>query len=662
MEEKSGRETWIITIDGEAATGKSSSGKKLATLLEFTLIDTGFYYRYLTWLAIKHGFKIFSRENSYQLLELAKNNGYYDFANQRFFYQQKDITKELFTIEIATDIQKISTNKILRDYITKTVYAESIRQDTILVGRDAGSNIAKDAEGKFFLTVNEKEKLRRRSEQLKSTDQKTVEKILKQRDESDKTRKLDPLKPLPSSIILDTSVLAIDEVVNFMLNQIKILLVTKLPQIILFGPSNVGKSTLFNRLNKKESSLVSKQPFTTRDLVKQRISIDDHSALLIDSGGIEQKLNDPIHDMILERNLESIKKGAIFLLVFDLNQTCTEKEKWYFNLLKRLKKPVVLVLNKLDRCRTMMEKQISYQKLGIQEQIMISATKKTNLNKLAQIIKKHLLVNKKNWEEKLMKMPLGPGVALFGQTNVGKSTLFNALIEKKIALTSPLEHTTTNLSQYTVRQQKHHLNLIDTAGQRRKRRKRSLIELVSNKQGENLLKMIDVAILVIDGGEQISVQDQRIAHKLRKNHLPILLVINKSDLLTKWPRKEEIFHYFPQIPKKNLLFANSLNLKNRQLILLELMAIFQEKKRFYDEKKRKKKQKDLNIWIVQQNWNGKILCLNYKKGCFYLNVNHNLYRQKIWQKLLEKQIIRMEKFRRIKPIFIYKNDKNIVEC
>ncbi len=663
LTQKEPRGTWIITIDGEAATGKSSCGQKLANELDFTLIDTGFYYRFLTWLGLKEQLTgPFTPQTSTQLLKLANNNYYYDFTKQQFYYHQKEITNELFTLTIANQIQHVSTNKDLRAYITKTVRAESVRQDTILVGRDAGSNIAKDAEVKFFLTVNEKEKIRRRRQQLKNTDQKVISAMLKQRDESDKTRQLDPLKPLPSSIILDTSDLTIKTVVNFMLNQIKLLLTTKLPQIILIGPSNVGKSTLFNRLTRGTTSLVSRQPFTTRDLVKQRIVINHHPALLIDSGGIEPKLNTPLHHLILERNLTSIKEGAVFLLVFDLNQICTEKEKWYFNLLKRFKKPVILVLNKVDQCQTRVQNQLSYQKLGIKEQLIISAKQKTNLWKLIQSLAKHLLANHKAWEEKLMRMELGPGIALFGQTNVGKSTLFNALIGKELAITSPFEHTTTNLIQFTIMLGKQHLNLIDTAGQRRKKQKRSLIEIVSNKQGENLLKMIDIAILVLDGSKPITDQDQRIAWKLRQHRLPILLIVNKSDLLQKWPRKETIYHHFPQLAKKNLLFTNSLNLTNRERIGSELLAIFKEKRRVYAVLTRRNKQKQLNHWLNEQNWNGKIYAFTYQNGVFNLAVDPNLYRQKNWQKHLEKQIVKTEKFQRIKPVFIYKNQKNIVEC
>ena len=653
------KKPYVIAIDGEAATGKSSCGKKLAAFLDFAFIDTGFYYRYLTWLALKVDFKMqfATAATAEKLIKLAEKNAYYDFTNQTFFHNQTAITKALFSDQITDFVTNVSTNPILRNYVTKIVRSESRYQNTVMVGRDTGSNIAQDAEAKFFLTVNQQEQVRRRMKQTATKNASLLAKTLQARDESDKTRQFNPLKPVADSIILDTSGLTVDNVVTFMLNYLEIFLRTKLPQIILLGPTNVGKSTLFNQLINEQISLVSPTTFTTRDLVKKRIVIGKSNALLIDSGGFEPKNNHPLHELIFNRNLEIVKGGAIFLLVFDLNELATEKFKWYFNMIKRLEKPTILVLNKLDRCKNSSENWASYQKLGIKEQIMVSAKKRTNLLTLKKMIEKHLLTSQKAWEAKLLTVRLGPIIGIFGQTNVGKSSLFNALVEKKVALTAPFEHTTTNLVQYTIMHQGHHFNFIDTAGQRKKRRKMSLIELAAQKQGEKIFKILDLTILVLDASKEISAQDRKLARILFTNQLPILLIVNKSDLLKRWSQKITVLRTFPKISEKNLLFTNSLNLKNRRQLLNTLLAIFMEKKRQYTEKQLQKCQKNWNNWMQNQTWTGKIKILNYTDGKWILNVNSALLNRKIWQKTLEKEIIKTEKFRHLKPFFVYKSEK-----
>ncbi len=651
----------IITIDGAAATGKSGCGAKLAAEIKFSLLDTGFYYRYLTWLAIKFKVDLNQIAKNYKIiLNAAQNNYYYDLHQQRMFHCQKDITKALFTMDIIEAINYLSVEPEIRKFVTNICRKEAEKQNTILVGRDCGSNIAKNADIKFFLTVNKKTQQLRRIKQFgKSVDEAIVIKNLRLRDENDQNRKLNPAKPTSDSIIIDTSNLKLDEAVDLMLGKMKSILIKKLPQIILLGPSNVGKSTIFNRLINQNNSLVTNKPFTTRDLVKQQIAFETANAILIDSGGmIAKQTKIEIHELITKQNQSLFEQIEIFILVFDINFLFTEKDFWYLKQIKKFQKPIIVVLNKSDLGKNYDENLFSYQKLGIKDLIVVSARERKNLGSLKKIINQYLIKNTVAWQNQLMQMPFEINIGIFGQTNVGKSTLFNALIQKKIAFVSSKEHTTTNTVKHTVLVGANFFTLVDTAGLRRKVKKMSLIEKEASQQTYQSLKMIDVALLLIDGSKSINEQDQRIANTLLKQ-VPTMLIVNKSDLIKRQPTDAKILRYFPQLPKNNILFVNSLKSASNGKIWNHLLQIYQEKTRTYDVEKIKFLLKMINLWLFKFNSQARIYNLNYANGVFVIITNENTIKNYHLRKIIEKQIQILAKFKKIKPYFIYKNKKSI---
>lgn len=202
-----------LAIDGPAGSGKSTISSLIAKKLGWTHIDTGAMYRAVTLLAIELGIDL-NDETSYHFLETSKIH--YDL--DRIFINQRDVTEDIRSEKVTKNVSLVSSFPYVRKKLVQLQMTAAKKGNIVMDGRDIGTVVLPDADLKVFLTANVEERAKRRfKEQVKKGKEMDIHKVYEDilnRDQKDTTRKESPLKIADDAIVLDTTYLTIDEVVN----------------------------------------------------------------------------------------------------------------------------------------------------------------------------------------------------------------------------------------------------------------------------------------------------------------------------------------------------------------------------------------------------------------------------------------------------------------
>lgn len=208
----------VITIDGPAGTGKSTVAKGLAKALGFTYFDTGALYRAITWKVIQDNISI---EDQDQLEDLLKTFSFH-IKEGRYFVDEQDVTDAIRTKEVTAFVSEVSALSRVRVALKPIQTAVATEADSVFEGRDLGTVVFPEADVKFFLTARAEVRAERRFNELVErfpNQEFSYEKILKEiqeRDQYDSSRKVAPLRQADDAILVDTSDLTIDEVIEEM--------------------------------------------------------------------------------------------------------------------------------------------------------------------------------------------------------------------------------------------------------------------------------------------------------------------------------------------------------------------------------------------------------------------------------------------------------------
>lgn len=214
-----------IAIDGPAGAGKSTLAKELSRKLGYIYIDTGAMYRSLTWKALQKNINL---EDAQALFNLAQNTKIHfrnDSDNQRVICDDMDISEEIRSPQVSGAVSKVASYQEVRKIMVNQQQEMGRSVSVVMDGRDIGECVLPDAEYKFFLTANREERARRRTEELKvqgySVNPELIEKDMLQRDKDDMKRDMGALKILDDSIVIDTSNLTVDQVLEKILSIIQ---------------------------------------------------------------------------------------------------------------------------------------------------------------------------------------------------------------------------------------------------------------------------------------------------------------------------------------------------------------------------------------------------------------------------------------------------------
>ena len=230
--------------------------------------------------------------------------------------------------------------------------------------------------------------------------------------------------------------------------------------IALVGRTNVGKSSIFNKLIKAKSSIVSNEEGLTRDMKTAELKSNNKTIQLIDTGGFYTSKDDDLEDLILIKAHEAIAIADLILLIVDNKFGLSPFDKELANILRKSGKEVVLVVNKID-VKTDEGTQI-FHELGFKTKIEISAEHNLNIDGLKELIFKNVRENEDPSENAI------PKICIIGKPNVGKSSTVNALLDQDQMIVSDIAGTTIDSVNVKINYRSKDYFLIDTAGIRRK--------------------------------------------------------------------------------------------------------------------------------------------------------------------------------------------------
>ncbi len=300
------------------------------------------------------------------------------------------------------------------------------------------------------------------------------------------------------------------------------------PVVAVVGRPNVGKSTLFNVLAGERIAIVKDTPGVTRDRIYADASWLDHNFTLIDTGGIEPDSKDIILSQMREQAQIAIDTADVILFLTDVRQGLLDADDKVADMLRRAKKPVVLVVNKVDSFEKFMPDVYEFYNLGIGEPVPISAASMLGIGDMLDEVIRHF--PKKSGEEEEDDRPK---VAIIGKPNVGKSSLVNRLLGENRVIVSDIAGTTRDAVDTAIRYNGEEYVFIDTAGLRRKSKVKEDLERYSIIRAVTAVERADVTLLVIDATEGVTEQDAKIAGIAHDRGKGIVIVVNKWDAVEK---------------------------------------------------------------------------------------------------------------------------------
>ena len=300
------------------------------------------------------------------------------------------------------------------------------------------------------------------------------------------------------------------------------------PVVAIVGRPNVGKSTLFNVLAGERISIVQDTPGVTRDRIYADVTWLKYNFTLIDTGGIEPDSGDIILSQMREQAQIAIDTADVIIFITDVRQGLVDADEKVADMLRRSKKPVLLVVNKVDNFDKFMPDVYEFYNLGIGEPIPVSAASMLGIGDMLDEVAKHFTNDMLEEAEDDR-----PRVAIVGKPNVGKSSLINRLCGSNRLIVSDIAGTTRDAIDTDIRYEGRDYIFIDTAGLRRKSKIKEEIERYSIIRAVTAVERADVVILLIDATEGVTEQDAKIAGIAHERGKGIIIAVNKWDAIAK---------------------------------------------------------------------------------------------------------------------------------
>ena len=328
--------------------------------------------------------------------------------------------------------------------------------------------------------------------------------------------------------------------------------------VAIVGRPNVGKSTLFNVFADEKKSIVKDIPGVTRDRIYANCLWRGASFQVIDTGGIEPESEDVLYIQMRRQASIAMEMADVIVFITDIKVGVTNDDLEVANLLRKTKKPVILVCNKCDRVGEPPADIYEFYNLGLGEPIAISAGKKLGIGELLdEIYNKFDVVDLEVEAEETIR------VAIMGKPNVGKSSLVNKILNEDRVIVSDIAGTTRDAVDSYFSNEYGNYTLIDTAGLRRKSKVHDKLEKSSVDKAKGAIDRANVCILMIDALEGVTEQDEKIAGYAHEAGRGIIICINKWDLLEKETGtlekyKKEVYNKLAYLTYAPIVFISTL--------------------------------------------------------------------------------------------------------
>ncbi|HEY1835992.1 MAG TPA: ribosome biogenesis GTPase Der [Candidatus Saccharimonadales bacterium] len=360
----------------------------------------------------------------------------------------------------------------------------------------------------------------------------------------------------------------------------------KLPIVAIVGRANVGKSSLFNAILERREAIVAREAGTTRDSIMAKASWRGQDFWLVDTAGMKDA-EDDFEFTIQEQILQAADSADVIWVVVEADTIITEEDRRVAKLALKSKKPVFLVVNKIDKARGKLD---NFERLGIKPIIQTSTTQHRGidelLEQLAEIVPK---ANLADADDRLH-------IALLGRPNVGKSLLFNTLAKKQQAIVADKAGTTRDINRAVVKYGGREIEIMDTAGIRRPGKIGVGIEHFSVVRSLAAIEQADICFLLMDVNELNVGLDQKIAGMIKDAGKGLVLVVAKwdaaeeRDAFTRDALAPQIAHTYDFVPWAPLIFTSAVTGPN----VTKLFDIALE----IDERRQQRfKTPELNRWL-----------------------------------------------------------------
>ena len=317
--------------------------------------------------------------------------------------------------------------------------------------------------------------------------------------------------------------------------------------VAIVGRPNVGKSTLFNKLVGDRLSIVKDEPGVTRYRLYREMEWLGNKFLLVDTGGLEPRTQDFMMSKIKKQAQVAIDEADVIIFLVDGKAGITGLDEDVATILRKQDKKVIVAVNKIDNYMKEQENIFEFYGLGFEEVIGISGEHKTNLGDLLDAVVEKF--DNKSTKE----ISEGLSIAILGRPNAGKSSLLNKLLNKERSIVSDIAGTTRDTIDSALKYDGEMYTLIDTAGIRRKSKVEDDIEYYSVLRAMKAIKRADVCVLMLDATELLTDQDKRIAGMIYDERKPIIIAINKWDLIEK---NDNSVKEFKELVKADLSFLD----------------------------------------------------------------------------------------------------------
>ena len=299
-----------------------------------------------------------------------------------------------------------------------------------------------------------------------------------------------------------------------------------LPIVTLVGRTNVGKSTLFNRLVGKRKSITEDISGVTRDRIVDKAEWQNKEFLMVDTGGIDISSKDMMNLEIRGQVEKALLETDLILFVVDGKEGMNPHDVDISNEIRKYNKPVIIVANKVDNMK-MPDDLYDFYSFGFDDLYMISAEQAKGLGDLLDAVVSHIDFSKYEGLEDETR------IAIIGKPNAGKSSLVNLLLNEDRMIVTNVAGTTRDAVDSYWQYNGHNYVLIDTAGLRRKSKVKENVEYYANQRTFDAVDSADICLFLIDATVGVTEQDAKIAGYAHNNKKAIIIAVNKWDLVEK---------------------------------------------------------------------------------------------------------------------------------
>lgn len=300
------------------------------------------------------------------------------------------------------------------------------------------------------------------------------------------------------------------------------------PVVAVVGRPNVGKSTFFNYIAGKRISIVEETPGVTRDRIYAEVEWRNRKFTLIDTGGIEPYTEDEIMQQMKRQAEIAIETAEVIVFMVDGKEGMTASDKEVATMLRKTKKPVIVVVNKIDRVGDPPPEVYEFYNLGMGDMMTISSVHGLGMGDLLDEIYRYFPEEQdEEYDEDVIK------VAVIGKPNVGKSSFINKVLGEERVIVSDIPGTTRDAIDTYVEREAQKYVFIDTAGIRKRSKINESIEKYSTVRSWAAIERADVCLIMIDAVDGVTEQDTKIAGYAHEQGKASVIVINKWDLVDK---------------------------------------------------------------------------------------------------------------------------------